>query len=75
MIFEISVQKYTKNVILYLKIFPSKFSPYSPSAFYFLILDLYPPTGQNFDVKYFGRKSKAFGVFLDADSEYDTYFP
>ena len=74
MIFEISVQKYTKTVIFHRKIFPSKFSPYSPSAFYSLIFDLYPPTERNFDVKYFTRKNKVFGVFLHADSEYDTYF-
>jgi len=48
MIFEISVQKYTKKFIFHREIFPSKISPYSPSGFYFLSFDLYSPTGKIF---------------------------
>jgi len=43
MIFEISVQKYTKKFIFHRKIFPLKISPYSPSTFYFLRFNLYLP--------------------------------
>ncbi len=38
---DISMQKYTKRIIFHQKIFPSKFSSYSPSTFYYLNFDLY----------------------------------
>jgi hypothetical protein len=75
MIFEISVQKYTEKIIFHRKIFPLKISPYSPSAFYFLSFDPYPPTGENFHGKYFTMKTKFFGIFLHTEFEYDTHFP
>ena len=52
-----------------------KIFPLLPLSFLFRKFLPVPPYRQNFHAKFFMVKNNFFGVFLHADSEYDTYFP